>query len=505
VRDISTLLSIINQSTSCEDVIHRVFADNSELKTQFYGKMATIGDCNLRLETPQILALKSEASSYSNFLSQICLRPRHCGFKTVEGESVDEYAKQDSSLALIFNSLREKHPAEISTDRIASYHVSIDQKSKLFQFRKVRKARKTEEQKKIGHGAQAMLTAEPMFDEESNCVEICLELVRLQRKSELHPDGVKLEKLEEILQKAASDCSWSNFASMEIPDSKNGLLDIWNLPKYENLPILKMTNFIYEKEKIHSDGQFTKWVITNFPRILATVRSSVFYLEQEIDWSKFKDLKNIKEIERHWTKIKELRDSQIRISDRFELRSSLRKLPDGARKTKIAKLQSEFLLLILQKLDDFFAGNEAWRKTFYNVASFNDWKSRFVAKSELKTRSETYQNNFEGLLRFWAALMRQSLDPSSTNLASRLKKGISKEIIAEIESLVESGEAPSPSQLTPQQPPTPAISEQIFSFPSMKEDRQIIIEGKAFLNEKILNPCGESDQLIVHLNVAKNG
>ena len=28
--------------------------------------------------------------------------------------------------------------------------------------------------------------------------------------------------------------------------------------------------------------------------------------------------------------------------------------------------------------------------------------------------------------------MRQSLDPSSTNLASRLKKGISKEIIAEI-------------------------------------------------------------------------
>jgi len=330
-----------------------------------------------------------------------------------------------------------------------------------------------------------MLTAEPMFDEESNCVEICLELVRLQRKSELHPDGVKLEKLEEILQKAASDCSWSNFASMQIPDSKNGLFDIWNLPKYADFPILKMTNFIYEKEKRHSDGQnFTKWVTSNFPRILATVRSSVIYLERQINWSKFKDLKNIKEIKRHWTKIKELRDRQIRISDRYELRSSLRKLPDGPRKTKIAKLQSEFFLLILQKLDDFFAGNEKWRKKFSRIAVFDNWKSLFVAKSELKTRSETYQNNLEGLLRFWAALMRQSMDPSSTNLASGLKKGISKEIIAEIEALLKSGETPSPSQLTPQQPPTPAISEQIFSFPTnlpIKEDRQIIIEGKAFL------------------------
>ncbi len=76
---------------------------------------------------------------------------------------------------------------------------------------------------------------------------------------------------------------------MQIPDSKNGLFEIWNLPKYANFPILKMTNFIYEKEKTHSDGQnFTKWVTSNFPRILATVRSSVINLEQEIDWSKFK-------------------------------------------------------------------------------------------------------------------------------------------------------------------------------------------------------------------------
>lgn len=34
--------------------------------------MAIIGDCNLRLETPQILALKSKTSSFSSFLSQVC-------------------------------------------------------------------------------------------------------------------------------------------------------------------------------------------------------------------------------------------------------------------------------------------------------------------------------------------------------------------------------------------------------------------------------------------------
>merc|ERR1712210_275206 len=87
-------------------------------------------------------------------------------------------AQQDSSVALLFNSLLKKHPDEISIDKIGSYQVSIDQKSKMFQLRKFRKRRiENEEQKKIGHGAQAMLTAEPMFDEESNCVEICLELV----------------------------------------------------------------------------------------------------------------------------------------------------------------------------------------------------------------------------------------------------------------------------------------------------------------------------------------
>ena len=437
--------------------------------------MSKVGDCNLRLETPQILSLKSEDSSYSTFLCHLCLRPRHHGFSTVRGESIDEYAQQDSRLKSLFEAIRNKHPDAISDENKGSYHVSIDEKSKMFQFRKFRKPRSTvDEKKKIGHGAQAMLTAQPLFDEEANCVEICLELVRLQRKSELHPNGIKLKKLEEILQRAASECSWSNFSTMECPASKNN--------EYADFPILKMANFIYEKERRNADGQFTKWVREHFPKILVTVRAAVSFLEKEIDWSKFQDLKNIKEIKRHWNKITELRDSQIRISDRYELRVSLRKLPDGPRKTKIGKLQSEFFLLILRKLDDSFAGSEDWRKIFSNVSSFGDWKSIFVAKSELKTRSETYQNNLEGLVRFWAALMRQSMDHSSSNSSSGLRRGISKEVMKEIEALLKSSEAPSPSQFMPQQPPTPAISEQIFSFPTSndaKEDRQIIIEGMA--------------------------
>ena len=53
-----------------EPLNEHYFAENSELKKQFYEKMATIGDCNFRLETPQILALKSKTSSFSSFLSQ---------------------------------------------------------------------------------------------------------------------------------------------------------------------------------------------------------------------------------------------------------------------------------------------------------------------------------------------------------------------------------------------------------------------------------------------------
>ncbi|CBY39613.1 unnamed protein product [Oikopleura dioica] len=38
-----------------------------------------------------------------------------------------------------------------------------------------------------------------------------------------------------------------------------------------------------------------------------------------------------------------------------------------------------------------------------------------------------------------------------------------------------------------------------------KSKRKASKNGKCIIYKKILNPCGESDQLIVHLNFAKNG
>ena len=106
--------------------------------------------------------------------------------------------------------------------------------------------------RKVGHGAQASISAVTLISMESNFVEICLEMIRIIRRVD------QLEQVDDVerqLAQFATSVNWTEPEKWRDQIDHNSRFLMKKLgradqsKKFNHCPILSLMNFIYSVEQ----------------------------------------------------------------------------------------------------------------------------------------------------------------------------------------------------------------------------------------------------------------